>query len=158
LRTSLESLELVLSSRQNLFNIISANKSLQKLLRITERSAKSTQVECLVDACKMALRQNLTTDSLSAVTYLSDLVPACKGVGLDVDVAVQEVTADILWAQGEQQTAIRILHALEDRRFESSRSKSKANPAILAKLVRNGNQTNCQTNVHVGPSHRRGET
>jgi ataxia telangiectasia mutated family protein len=89
----------------------------------------------------MALRQNSTTDSLSAVTYLSDLVPACRAVGLDVDVAVQEVTADILWAQGEQQTAIRILQALDGRRSKNSGSKSVANPTILAKLVRKDDRT-----------------
>jgi serine-protein kinase ATM len=92
-------------------------------------------VESLLESCRVAQKQGASRQSLATATYLSDLVPLYQECGIDAENAVQEVVADILWAQGEQGTSIRMLQQLTIRRQTSPEKDSLHESTILAKLV-----------------------
>ena len=86
-------------------------------------------------------KQGASRQSLAAATYLSDLVPVCAKDGIHVEAAVQEVVADILWAQGERGTSIRMLQQLSTQKLGSVEKGSLQRSTILAKLVCSSNFT-----------------
>jgi hypothetical protein len=92
-------------------------------------------METLLESCRVAQKQGASHTSLATATYLSDLVPLYQDCGIDAQSAVQEVVADILWAQGEQGTSIRMLQQLTIRGQASPNNASLHQPTILAKLV-----------------------
>ena len=65
---------------------------------------------------------------------MSDLVPICAAVGVDVSKVVQNATADVLWAQGEQSTSIRMLQVLAASRHSKNEPSEVQQASIFAKL------------------------
>jgi serine-protein kinase ATM len=122
-----------------LFGIVADSRPWQNILRLSEKDARQVQVNILLDICKISQSQNKGDESLSTVTYLSDLMPVCEKLGLNESLSIQEAVADILWAQNEQVAAIQILSSLTGqsavRAGSARQSRSHKTAAILAKLV-----------------------
>ena len=114
---------------------MSKNSTLQQVISITPKDARKLHVETLLQSCKVAQKQGASRQSLAAATYLSDLVPICAKAGIQVEAAVQEVVADILWAQGERGTSIRMLQQLSIQKQAGGERGSVQKSTILAKLV-----------------------
>jgi hypothetical protein len=135
-----DSLNALLSARDTLFGIIADSRSMQSIMHLSEKDARQVQVNILLDACKISQSQNRAHESLSMVTYLSDLLPSCEKSGLDESLQIQESIADILWAQNEQVAAIQILSSLTSQPVKlgdpARAAASHKSAAILAKLVR----------------------
>jgi ataxia telangiectasia mutated family protein len=74
-------------------------------------------------------------DSLTSVTYLSDIVQQCKAVGLDIEATAQNEVANVLWEQGEAETSIRMRQHLIDHTKFDSQSTDISLPVLLARLV-----------------------
>jgi serine-protein kinase ATM len=122
-----------------LFGIIADSRPWQNILHLSEKDARQVQVNILLDVCKISQSQNKGDESLSTVTYLSDLMPVCEKVGLDDSLHIQEAIADMLWAQNEQVAAIQLLSNITTQSAApggpARKSTSHKTAAILAKLV-----------------------
>ncbi|KAF2667225.1 hypothetical protein BT63DRAFT_427633 [Microthyrium microscopicum] len=130
-----ESFSALQSSRETLFNVLSGNPGLQALLHVPQTDARSHQVHSLLHSTRLSMKRNVNNGLLASANYLTDLVPICKEAGIDVELDVQEVVADILWSQGEQTTSVHMLEALISQKGPKSDSKLSCKKAtILAKL------------------------
>lgn len=123
------------SCRETLFSILGKSKPLQSFLGLKEREGREVQVRYLLQFCKFGLKQNGVNETLSTATYLNDLIPICKAIGLKIEPQVTETIADILWAQGEQTTSIHMLESLTNNDSSSSPAAELQKATILAKLV-----------------------
>jgi ataxia telangiectasia mutated family protein len=93
------------------------------------------EVEALVSSSSICRRHDALQESLASVTYLSDLVPKCKGVGLDIEATAQHEVANVLWEQGETEISIRMRqHLIDHARFDTQNIDLSL-PVLLAKLV-----------------------
>jgi ataxia telangiectasia mutated family protein len=105
-------------------------------MHLSLKDVRNVEVEALLSSCNMSRKHSSLQDSLATATYLSDLIPSCSRIGLDINAAAQNEVADALWDQGEHSTSIRMLRRLtglpqsKDEIVQSHRSK------LLAKLVR----------------------
>jgi len=68
---------------------------------------------------------------------LTDLVPACREAGLNIEAAAKYEVASVLWDQGETSTSIRMLQQLDAEINLDEPSSAVARSTLLAKLVRN---------------------
>jgi ataxia telangiectasia mutated family protein len=93
------------------------------------------EVEALVSSSSICRRHGALQESLASVTYLSDLVPKCKSVGLDIEATAQHEVANVLWEQGETEISIRMRqHLIDHARFDTQ-NVDLSLPVLLAKLV-----------------------
>jgi ataxia telangiectasia mutated family protein len=94
------------------------------------------EVEALVSSSTICRKHGALQESLASVTYLSDIVPDCKSVGLDIEATAQHEVADVLWEQGETEISIRMRQHLIDHADFSSQNTDLSLPVLLARLVR----------------------
>jgi ataxia telangiectasia mutated family protein len=93
------------------------------------------EVEALVSSSTICRRHGALQESLASVTYLSDIVPDCKAVGLDIEATAQHEVANVLWEQGETEISIRMRqHLIEHADFDSQNTDLSL-PVLLARLV-----------------------
>jgi ataxia telangiectasia mutated family protein len=93
------------------------------------------EVEALVSSSTISRKHGALQESLASVTYLSDIVPDCKAVGLDIDATAQHEVANVLWEQGETEISIGMRqHLIEHATFDSQ-DTSLSLPVLLARLV-----------------------
>lgn len=104
-------------------------------LRVKSAVVRNMEVEALVSSSTICRRHGAIHESLASVTYLSDLVPACKEVGLDIEAAAQHEVANVLWEQGETEISIRMRQHLIDHANFDSQNTDLSLPVLLAKLV-----------------------
>ncbi|KAF2011391.1 hypothetical protein BU24DRAFT_495581 [Aaosphaeria arxii CBS 175.79] len=129
-----EDVRLVLSCRETLFSVLSANTSLQNSMRARPGALRHMEVEALVSSSTISRRHGALQESLASVTYLSDIVQPCKAVGLDVQATAQHEVANVLWDQGETDTSIRIRQHLIDTANFNSQDTDISLPVLLARL------------------------
>ncbi|KAF2087943.1 hypothetical protein K490DRAFT_40640, partial [Saccharata proteae CBS 121410] len=111
----------ILSSRETLLSLLCGKPQLQELLHTGPKDLRAEQVKSLIDVSVACRRHGVSEEALASVTYLSDLIPECRQVNLDVESPVQFEVASVLWDQGEMTTSIRMLQQLEN----SSRAEKK---------------------------------
>jgi serine-protein kinase ATM len=130
-----DDVRLLLSCRETLFSILSSNSALQDALRARTGTVRHIEVEALVSSSTISRKHGALQESLASVTYLSDIVPHCKSVGLDIEATAQHEVASVLWDQGEAETSIRMRQYLIDHTNFDSQATDISLPVLLAKLV-----------------------
>lgn len=126
----------LLSSRETLFNVLSANNAVIDSLHTRVATIRNMEAEALVSSSTISRRHGAIQESLASVTYLSDIVPQCKSAGLDIEATAQYEVANVLWDQGEMTTSIRMHQNLIDQTSFDSQNVELSLPVLLARLVR----------------------
>jgi serine-protein kinase ATM len=125
----------LLSCRETLFTVLSSNPALVDALHVRTGTVRNMEVEALVSSSTISRKHGALQESLASVTYLSDIVPDCKSVGLDIDATAQHEVANVLWEQGETEISIGMRqHLIEHANFDSQ-DTSLSLPVLLARLV-----------------------
>jgi serine-protein kinase ATM len=132
---SFNDIRLLLSCRETLFGILSSNESLLTEIGARTGTARHVEVQALVASSTISRRHGALQDALASVTYLSDIVQHCKGVGLDIDAIAQHEISNVLWDQGEAETSIRMRQQLLEHADFDSQETDISLPVLLAKLV-----------------------
>jgi ataxia telangiectasia mutated family protein len=130
-----EDIRPILSSRETMFSTLSNNGHLREVMHISLKDVRNVEVEALVSSCTISRQQNALQESLATATYLSDLVPICQQIGLDIETLALNEVADVLWDQGEQSTSIRMLRRLTERVHPKAEGNGIQQSKMLAKLV-----------------------
>jgi ataxia telangiectasia mutated family protein len=104
-------------------------------MHISLKDVRSVEVEALVSSSTISRQRNAFQESLATATYLSDLVPTCRDVGLDIEGLAMNEVADVLWDQGEHSTSIRMLRRLTEQMHPKSENEGIERSKMLAKLV-----------------------
>ncbi|KAF2678581.1 hypothetical protein K458DRAFT_394860 [Lentithecium fluviatile CBS 122367] len=129
-----EDVRQLLSCRETLFSILSTNAPLLEGLHVSTGNVRSMETEALIASSAICRKHGALQESLASVTYLSDLVPECRAVGLDIEAAAQHEVASVLWEQGEAETSIRMRQHLIDHANLDSQDTNISLPVLLAKL------------------------
>lgn len=124
----------LLSCRETLFNVLASNKVLVDSLHARTATLRGMEVEALVSSSTISRKHGALQESLASVTYLSDIVPQCKSVGLDIEATAQYEVANVLWDQGETEISIRMRQHLIDHADFNSQNVDLSLPVLLAKL------------------------
>jgi ataxia telangiectasia mutated family protein len=125
----------LLSCRETLFNVISTNPALVESLHARTGTLRNMEVEALVSSSTICRKHGALQESLASVTYLSDIVPDCKSVGLDMEATAQHEVANVLWEQGETDISIRMRQHLIEHADFNSQNVDLSLPVLLARLV-----------------------
>ncbi|KAF2259280.1 hypothetical protein CC78DRAFT_621172 [Lojkania enalia] len=129
-----EDVRVLLSCRETLFSVLSTNSSLLEVMRARTGTIRHMEVESLIASSTISRRHGAFQESLASVTYLSDIVPQCKAVGLDIEARAQHEVASVLWDQGEAETSIRMRQFLIEHANFDSQATDISLPVLLAKL------------------------
>ncbi|KAI8932149.1 hypothetical protein NX059_011032 [Plenodomus lindquistii] len=124
----------LLSCRETLFNVLASNTVLVDALHTRTATLRGIEVEALVSSSTISRRHGALQESLASVTYLSDIVPQCKSVGLDIEATAQHEVANVLWDQGETEISIRMRQHLIDHADFDSQNTDLSLPVLLARL------------------------
>jgi ataxia telangiectasia mutated family protein len=130
-----EDVRQLLSCRETLFKLLSTNEPLLEALRVRTGQVRSMETEALMLSSAISRKHGALQESLASVTYLSDLVPECRTIGLDIEASAQNEVASVLWEQGEAETSIRMRQHLIEHANLDSQDTSVSLPVLLAKLV-----------------------
>ena len=77
------------------------------------------EVQTALLASELTRAHNALQDSLSLATSLIDLIPPCRNLNLNLDVAIHLEAANALWDQGEMASSIGMLQSLEKEKTVS---------------------------------------
>ncbi|KAG9191370.1 serine-protein kinase ATM [Alternaria panax] len=124
----------LLSCRETLFNVIGTNVALVDSLHTRTATIRGMEVEALVSSSSLCRKHGALQESLASVTYLSDIVPECKAIGLDIEATAQHEVANVLWEQGETEISIRMRQHLIDHADFDSQNIDLSLPVLLARL------------------------
>lgn len=92
--------------------------------------------ESLVTSSSICRKHGALPEALASVTYLSDIVPECKSVGLDIEAIAMHEVANVLWEQGEAEISIRMReHLIQHTDFDSQKT-DLSKSVLQARLVR----------------------
>jgi ataxia telangiectasia mutated family protein len=105
------------------------------MLHLKAKDARKLEVRNIIAACGVARQLQASQELLASATYLSDIVPACEAVGVDIAEEAQHMMAEVLWAQGEKSASVRMLQKLAGS-YESSGDNASSRASLLAQLVR----------------------
>ena len=130
-----EDVRQLLSCRETLFSVLSSNAPLLEALHVQIGNIRGMEAEALVSSSSLCRKHGALQDCLASVTYLSDMVPQCKAVGLDIEAIAQHELASVLWEQGEVETSIRMRQHLIDHANLDSQGPEISLPVLLAKVV-----------------------
>ena len=134
--SSFEHMTNIISCRETLFSSLSKSSTLQGLLKISQRDARSVESNALMASTEMSRHHGALQKALGTATYLNLLIKPCKEAGVDIEAAVQYESANVLWDQGEMAASIRMLQDLKHGIDPQSHVNSVGKPELLAKLVR----------------------
>jgi ataxia telangiectasia mutated family protein len=126
----------LLSCRETLFNVLGSNVALVDSLHTRTATVRGMEAEALVSSSSLCRKHGALQESLASVTYLSDIVPECKAIGLDIEATAQHEVANVLWEQGETEISIRMRQHLIDHADFDSQNVDLSLPVLLARLVR----------------------
>ncbi|KAL5377435.1 hypothetical protein DPSP01_009773 [Paraphaeosphaeria sporulosa] len=129
-----EDVRQLLSCRETLLSVMGSNNALLDAIHTRAGTLRSMEVEALVSTSTICRRHGALQESLTSVTYLSDIVEDCKAFGLDVEASAKYEEANVLWDHGEQEKSIRIRQELVDYGNFDSQDKQISLPVLLAKL------------------------
>jgi ataxia telangiectasia mutated family protein len=118
-----------------LLSVMGSNNALLESIHTRTGTLRSMEVEALVSTSTICRKHGALQESLTSVTYLSDIVQDCKAYGLDVEASAKFEEANVLWDHGEQEKSIRIRQELVDYGNFDSQDKKISLPVLLAELV-----------------------
>ncbi|KAI5205067.1 hypothetical protein E4T39_03208 [Aureobasidium subglaciale] len=124
----------IVSCRETLFSLLSQNKNLREALHVNIRDCRAIEARSVISSSQFARRNDLIQQSLTAATYLSQLVPTCQEVGVKMDAAAHFEVATTLWRQGEISTSVQMLQELCSRTDLLEQSIQVGRPGMLAQL------------------------
>ncbi|KAF7570348.1 TEL1 Phosphatidylinositol kinase and protein kinase of the PI-3 kinase family [Pyrenophora tritici-repentis] len=124
----------LLSCRETLFNVLGSNVALVDSLHTRTATIRGMEAEALVSSSSVCRKHGALQESLASVTYLSDIVPECKAIGLDIEATAQHEVANVLWEQGETEISIRMRQHLIDHADFDSQNADLSLPVLLARL------------------------
>lgn len=130
-----DDVRVLLSSRETLFSVLGTNTALLQSLRAGAGAIRQMEVEALVQSSAICRKHGALQESLSSVTYLSEVVEKCRSVGLDIEATAQHEVSSVLWEQGEAETSIRMRQRLIKNSTLDSQVIDISLPVLLAKLV-----------------------
>ncbi|KAF2453189.1 hypothetical protein BDY21DRAFT_142648 [Lineolata rhizophorae] len=129
-----EDIRPLLSYRGTLYSSLSCSDDLQSALHVRAKDCRRYEVQTLIRASSISRMHGALQESLTIATYLSDLVPVCRALGLAVEGAAQFETANVLWEQGEMTASVRILqHLVRDVNLDYE-VDAAGKSVVLAKL------------------------
>ncbi|KAI9837294.1 MAG: hypothetical protein M1819_000368 [Sarea resinae] len=129
-----EDVSQIVSSRETLFSTLSRRYHLQKLVRVSPRDARHTEVEALLHSSKMSRSHGALQNSLVTASYLSEMIAPCQTLGINVSAAIHHEEASVLWDQGEMIASIRMLQAIEGSTDFAKQSIQIGKAELLSKL------------------------
>jgi len=135
IRTRFNDVRQLLSCRETLFKVLSSNVALVDSLHTRTATIRGMEAEALVSSSSVCRKHGALQESLASVTYLSDIVPECKAIGLDIEATAQHEVANVLWEQGETEISIRMRQHLIDHADFDSQNADLSLPVLLARLV-----------------------
>ncbi|KAI5205260.1 hypothetical protein AUEXF2481DRAFT_9016 [Aureobasidium subglaciale EXF-2481] len=124
----------IVSCRETLFSLLSRNKNLREALHVNIRDCRAIEARSVISSSQFARRNDLIQQSLTAATYLSQLVPICQEVDVKMDAAAHFEVATTLWRQGEISTSVQMLQELCLRTDLLGQSIQVGRPGMLAQL------------------------
>lgn len=125
----------IISYRETIFGILSKSPHIRESLHIGIKDSRAVEVKAVVKQSEFARKNDLIQQSLTAATYLSELVPACADVGVKIDVVAQFEAASILWMQGEISSSVQMLQSLRQRKDLDEQTVTIGSAGLLAQLV-----------------------
>ncbi|KAI9716271.1 MAG: hypothetical protein M1812_005496 [Candelaria pacifica] len=131
-----EDVSQILSCRETLLSSLSKNSHLQTMLRISQRDSRLIEVEALLASSRTCRDHGALQNSLTAATYLSNLIEPCGMLDLNILAAVQTEEASVLWDQGEMTASIRVLQNLCTSVDLTKESIHVGKSGLLATLAR----------------------
>ena len=130
-----EDLQPILSARHTLLGIMSTTESLQGILHASPKDLRSLELRDLLSVGSLARKNEARKEALAVATYLNDITPACRQIGLRIEAAANFEVAQVLWDQGDLHASIRILQQML-REIDLDNENFSPSPAtVLAKLV-----------------------
>ncbi|KAI9703132.1 MAG: Serine/threonine-protein kinase tel1 [Candelina mexicana] len=130
-----EDVSQILSCRETLLSSFSKQPHLQAMVRINPKESRLIEVNALLETSRTCRDHGALQNSLTATTYLSNLIEPCKMLGLTITAAVQAEEASVLWDQGEMTASIRLLQNLSTSDDLSKQSIHVGKSGLLAKLA-----------------------
>ncbi|KAI4726248.1 hypothetical protein E4T49_06024 [Aureobasidium sp. EXF-10728] len=124
----------IVSCRETLFSLLSQNKHLREALHINIRDCRAIEARSVISSSQFARKNDLIQQSLTAATYLSQLVPICQEIDVKMDAAAQFEVATTLWRQGEISTSVQMLQELCSRTDLLKQSIQVGRAGMLAQL------------------------
>jgi ataxia telangiectasia mutated family protein len=115
--------------------VLGSNSVLVDSLHARTATIRGIEAEALVSSSSVCRKHGALQESLASVTYLSDIVPECKAIGLDIEATAQHEVANVLWEQGETEISIRMRQHLIDHADFDSQTIDLSLPVLLARLV-----------------------
>lgn len=94
------------------------------------------EIQNLLRSCATARKHGAVQDLLAAATYLHDLVPACRDIGININARANFEVARVLWQQGQQGDSIRMLQKIVTEKSLSSQAMAPDLPTIYGMIVR----------------------
>ena len=132
---SLEYVSNISSCRETLFSILSKSGNLQRLLNVSARVARHSEVRTLLFTSGLSRHHRALQSALKTATYLAHIIQPCKDLGLNIDTAVQYEGSNVLWDQNEMSASIRMLEGLVQNTDTHSQDIYVSQSELLAKLV-----------------------
>lgn len=118
-----------------MFGVLSRSPRLRDALHVSLRDSRLVEVKAVISSSEFARKNDEIQQSLTAATYLSELVPTCNDLGLKIDAAAQREAASILWRQGEVSSSVQMLQKLCGRSDLASQAVKIGSAGMLAQLV-----------------------
>ena len=115
--------------------MLGSNTVLVESLHTRTATIRGLEAEALISSSSVCRKHGALQESLASVTYLSDIVPECKAIGLDIEATAQHEVANVLWEQGETEISIRMRQHLIDHADFDSQNADLSLPVLLARLV-----------------------
>lgn len=133
--TSFNDAQGIVSCRETLFSLLSRNKNLREALHVSIRDCRTIEARSVISSSQFSRRNDLIQQSLTAATYLSQLVPLCQEIDVNMDAAAHFEVATTLWRQGEISTSVQMLQELCSRTDLLKQSIQVGRAGMLAQLV-----------------------
>ena len=106
------------------------------MVKSSSRDTRTIEVHALLDSSRISRKHGALQSSLTAATYLTQLVAPCDRVGINITAITQTELANVLWDQGEMTASIRVLQEMNSSLDLRNQSVRIGKPELLAKLVR----------------------
>ncbi|TIA61581.1 hypothetical protein D6C77_03353 [Aureobasidium pullulans] len=124
----------IVSCRETLFSLLSRNNNLREALHVSIRDCRAIEARSVISSSQFSRRNDLIQQSLTAATYLSQLVPLCQEIDVNMDAAAHFEVATTLWRQGEISTSVQMLQELCSRTDLLKQSIQVGRAGMLAQL------------------------
>ena len=102
---------------------------------MSRSSARLCEVQVNLESARTLRSFASYQQALNNVAYLSNILPLCEEVGLEVGTAVKQELSNVLWAKGELLPSIHVLRSLVDGESQDRQTIPVGKAGLLATLV-----------------------